>query len=147
MTIARSSSLSKKANGQLRKILTAVDLLPDLGLTEVDIPELGGVVYVRPVTAGAIIGAPTGADGKPTQDFIFSLIVFCVVDAEGKPLFSEDEMQALKLMKLDVFNRLASAVTGNSVSDTATEDDKPKGKAGRPRKVKALGTGEDLPTA
>jgi len=77
-------------------ILSAVDL----PLVEVEVPEWGGIVYVKPMTAGARDAFEASvADSEGNVDrrnFRAKLVVRCMVDPEtGHRLFKDTDALAL----------------------------------------------------
>jgi hypothetical protein len=88
---------------------------------QVDVPELGGHVYVRTMALGELFGINTSDNSQAAV----SLIVAGVCDHEGKALFTRDDAEALSKVQAKVAKRLAEAVSdlnrlgGDDVRDTA----------------------------
>ncbi len=85
-------------------------------LTEVPIPEMVdgkgdiGSVYLRPLTAKEVFAY--NADGSESQiDSISELIVKCVVDVDGEPIFTVDSLDDLQNLDVVIFMRLSQSIT------------------------------------
>lgn len=87
-----------------KKILSREDILAvkDIKLEEVNIPEWGGSVMVKSLSAAErdefeeSIILERGENQKVNlQNFRAKLVALCIVDAEGKRLFTLDDIQVL----------------------------------------------------
>lgn len=97
-------------------ILRAIDLKH----TTLDVPEWGGSVRVRGMTAAerdAMLAAvaPGGEPGKPADKFADSqikayLCAHCIVDAHGASLFGDDDIALLQQKNPQVLDRIAQQV-------------------------------------
>lgn len=73
-------------------ILAAVDLQAE----RVDVPEWGGHVFVRSLPAADYEKFVQAAVKFPQELQGYHLLVRCLVDAEGVPLFGDDDIEALR---------------------------------------------------
>lgn len=89
------------------KYLTAAEIFAadDAGIIEVQVPEWGGVVRLRKMTAGASIDYTSA----PREDALLKLIELSAIDAEGNRLFSAADMERLKTRAWDVCVRIHQA--------------------------------------
>lgn len=96
------------------KRLTRLDILGsnDLPREEVDCPEWGGSVLVRGLTLGELSQITSGTGS--TLDVNTSALVSCIVGDDGSPVFTQDDIEAIKaknavpLMRLvQIINRLS----------------------------------------
>jgi hypothetical protein len=80
----------------------------DLPLEQVEVPEWGGSVWLRPLTAGDAgqFQAEMAAAGTVPGDFRVRLVARCLVDSEGVRLFPDAEIPALAEKNAEVVNRL-----------------------------------------
>jgi hypothetical protein len=86
------------------KYLTAADIFAadDSATIDVEVPEWGGIVKVRKLTAGESIEF-----GEIQQrDSLLKLIELCAVDERGARLFSKDDLGRLASKAYDVCIRL-----------------------------------------
>jgi hypothetical protein len=81
---------------------------PDLQPEPVVIPEWGGVtVYVKPLDGFETARLFSGADGgNPARDLV-RLAVFTATNADGSPVFTEDDIPALRKKPQVPFVRIA----------------------------------------
>jgi hypothetical protein len=88
---------------------------PDAALVEVDVPEWGGAVYVRPLLASE--GADLGDEINAAR-----LLVLSCVDKKGAKLFTDDDLEALGAKSLAATNRVMAAVlSANGMSNDARD--------------------------
>jgi hypothetical protein len=87
------------------QILAAEDLPRKL----VEVPEWGGSVYVRHLTAQERVEWASQADA-PKGHTIASLLVLCLVDADGHHVFTKDDIPKLLEKNGVVVDRLAGEV-------------------------------------
>lgn len=82
----------------------------DLPIELVNVPEWGGEVYVRTLTGterDAYEAGIIGQDRKPDlRNIRAKLLVRCLVDAEGRRLFSEADVDLLGNKSASVLDRL-----------------------------------------
>jgi len=135
------SAAANKANGREQVALSVDQLLTPPELSVLEIPELSTpdkvhVVHLRPLTAGVVIDMVVDGDNRPTGDSLRTLISHSVVHADGTPMFDEENVDRLRDMRLDVFNRISAAVMKNLAPPTV------EGSEG-----KAESSGDDSSTA
>jgi hypothetical protein len=101
----------------------------DLATQEIDVPEWGGVVYVRELAARQAIAlekiaSPGGTEavedrGRRMMDF---MLVESVCDHEDKPIFTADDLPALHEKKSAVLMRLFNAALKINGLDKASAE-------------------------
>ena len=100
------------SNQKKKKVLTA-DELTGLGpqaYEEVDLTEeLGGVIYIRPVKAGEVMRFLDLPEEKRAEK-MSEVIARVIVDDSGEQVFSEDQADQLKEMRMDVYNKITMQV-------------------------------------
>lgn len=103
------------------EILAAVDARA-LETAEVDVPEWGGTVLVRLMNANDV--ERTGlADGERDASMFPKVIAACVVDEEGNPMFSPDDVAALARVDMMVAARVfAEIMRVNGLADEELEE-------------------------
>jgi hypothetical protein len=111
-----------------RKMLTAEDILSadDLQVVEVDVPEWGGVVRLRPLTAQqAIKFAEEAKENKGALSAV-NVAAMCIVDATGSPMFNAEQLEKLKSKSLRAMMRIqkeALRINGlDEKAETATKN-------------------------
>ena len=71
----------------------------DLQIKEIEVPEWGGVTYVRSINAADYADYVRGnvaADGKATMDnYIARYCAFAICDSKGERLFTDADAEAL----------------------------------------------------
>ena len=79
------------------KLLTGAAILAanDLPHEDVEVPEWGGTVRVRAMSAGAAEAFYRQLDKNPQASARAGWIALCAVDADGKPLFSQADIPRL----------------------------------------------------
>ena len=92
------------------KRLTRLDILNanDLPREEVDCPEWGGSVLVRGLTLGELSQLTSG--GGSTIDLNTTALVACVIGDDGSPVFTKDDIEALKAKNSVPLMRLVQAI-------------------------------------
>lgn len=98
------------------KTLTAADLLRGGGLRPIFIPQLGGQVYIKPLTAGAVLDY-VAHDGKERLKAQINLVADALCDERGNLLFSREEALKLNQTRMDVFRLIAQEVTKDFVQE------------------------------
>lgn len=96
-------------DGTEKKYLTAEDILNanDLDVIEVDIPEWGGTVRFRVMPAKEAIEFTNLKDSPGAKNRAWvKIFQLCAIGADGKPLFSMDQMEKLCQKSTSVFLRL-----------------------------------------
>lgn len=112
----------------------------DLQVEQVEVPEWGGHVFVRGMTAGQrdrLEASMIDKKGQPAparlSEFRTRMVITCVVDSKGVPLFTVDDLPALQAKSMlavrrivDVARRLSgmteddeSEIVGNSENNHA----------------------------
>jgi hypothetical protein len=111
------------------KLLTRDQILDanDLPSIDVDVPEWGGKVRVCTMSAFDRLAWEQAVfpDGQKvdSKQFVASLAARCIVDEEGKPLFTVDDLDALGGKSMAALNRVREAATKlNAVSPEAAKE-------------------------
>ena len=122
------------------KMLSRDDILgaPELPLVEVDIPEWGGTVWVKPMTAAgrdAFEASVADDNGKvDKRNFRAKLVVRCVVDHEtGVRLFQDDDAKAIgakSAMPVDRIFEAAAKASGLTPEDLVGLEGNSEGRDG-----------------
>lgn len=106
------------------RVLTAADILrggPGSFQT-VEVPELDGVVYLRPVPAGVVLDYLDAVEDKAQKNkALVKLIAASCVNPDGSPMFSADQADELREMSSRVFTRLAKAVMASANANEMEE--------------------------
>lgn len=101
------------------KLLSAADIFAadDLELTLVDVPEWGGSVYLRAMTGlerdtfeTASLKYSNTKDPSFLRNFRAKFVLACVVDADGKPLFKENQLDKIASKSAKVLDRLSEKI-------------------------------------
>lgn len=109
-----------------REQILAADDLPS---KEVEVPEWGGSVKVRSITAKdrdefeqALIAARQAKRVAP-ENVRARYVAACIVGEDGKPLFTAKDVEALGQKSFAALERVYQAATElNALSDEAVED-------------------------
>jgi hypothetical protein len=90
------------------KFLTAKEILEvnDLQVTVVDVPEWGGSVRLRPMTAEEAIEYNETGDPSSKKHAAVRLAALCIVDEDGDPMFTPDQVAVLSKKSLAAFMRV-----------------------------------------
>lgn len=108
---------SKPARVSRAGILDAVDLES----IEIDVPEWGGVVRLRAMSAAdrvayedklATFDEDGASAGVRVVRGLACLIIATVVDEDDEPLFTDADLDALQEKSFEVLNRVAEAAAG-----------------------------------
>lgn len=101
----------------------------DLPFQDVEVPEWGGTVRVRTMTAAEgmefwkLIEAKSG-DGAAQQEFLREkTLIMTIVDDSGKRIFTVDDIDALRGKYPEVLNRLFKVAAELNGMKTAEKDD------------------------
>lgn len=89
----------------------------------VDVPDWGGVVYIRrlPVAELKALGLEDG--GRPSTEQTVQLLAACLADERGERLFADGEVSALARADLRVFTGLlAAALRENGLLSAELEE-------------------------
>jgi len=91
-----------------KKFLTAEEILgkSDFEFIEVDIPEWGGTIRFKALSADEAITFTEGVKGAFKNSAFVRIVALCAVDADGKRLFTDNQMGALRQKSVKVFKRL-----------------------------------------
>lgn len=103
---------------------SAILAAQDLPLKEVQVPEWGGAVYVRMMTAGErdAFEASQG-QGNPHRDLRARLAVATVCDSCGSALFTAEDVPALTAKSGRALDRIfAAAAKHNGITAADVED-------------------------
>lgn len=87
--------------------------LNDLEIHELEIPEWGGIVRVKNISGNQRdkweMGVAQRQNGKGGTDLIrASLVALCIVDEEGKPMFSRHDIEDLGKKSSKALDRIYS---------------------------------------
>jgi len=101
----------------------------DLQTVEVEVPEWGGSVLVRALSAGdrdEFTQWVTDKEGKiNSRDFMTKLVSISLVDEEGNRLFSAEELIELNKKSSKAIDKLFKVVQTNSgMNDTSMDEAK-----------------------
>lgn len=109
----------------------------DLSITKVDLPALGGHVFVRTLTGTERKELETRFQGKKVAedlaDFQGSLLALTVVDEEGRRLFTLDDVAGIMATRWDALEPLfkkALELNGFSKKDGEDLKGNPQGASG-----------------
>lgn len=88
----------------------------DRPLFKVEVPELGGFVYVRPMSAGEA----QAFDGEAT---VTSMVADYTVDADGERLFTAEDVELLEKKSFKALNTIVQGVLdANGMGKEALEE-------------------------
>lgn len=97
----------------------------DLGLVPVNVKEWNGTVYVRVMSVGEMEAYQREFAEKreKMENWRSKLLVSCLCDASGKPLFTKDQIGKLEEKSVKVMSRLFDmAMKHNAVTEKDVED-------------------------
>lgn len=87
-------------------ILDAADLEP----VEVEVPEWGSIVVLRPLSAREAMQFATTEKGKPDDpESMARLLVMSAINEDGSPLFTADDVKAINKKSMRAMMRLQNA--------------------------------------
>lgn len=115
-----------------------IDAIDDLTvkMIEVEVPEWGGSVFIRPMTVSELddySNAVVRAKAKGLSDFRSKLVAYCLCDAKGERLYSDEEIQLIARHNAVVVNRLYEASDAlNDISPRKVEAVAGNSPAGQP---------------
>lgn len=140
--MSKSKAETQKVVPDASQLLTADEIFAggDDLLSPLEIPELKkggkpGIVYLKQLSTGDVLDfAESGEQDQKSR--MLTLIAKAVVNQDGSPMFSEDQVTRLRDIRVDVFTRLSRAITDSMSTIMAEDTDKGK--------VDERGTG-DLP--
>jgi len=112
------------------QVLTATDILDksDTEYDYVDIPEWGGRVKIRSLTADEVIKFTESMKGEAKKNAMVRICHLCTVNEDGSPMFEDGNMIA-KLQKKSVkaINRIQKAALKlNGMDDEAKAQENAK---------------------
>jgi len=95
----------------------------DLRHVDVEVPEWGGTMRLRTITAKDRQKFHASGTKGVMNDFLERFIVACAVDDKNKPLFTEEDVKALGNKSANALNRVfEAAVELNGMSQRGVED-------------------------
>jgi hypothetical protein len=97
-------------NAVRKRKLSAKEILDvvDVKTVEVDVPEWNGSVTIRSLSAEEAIDFHERSKTDKSKAAI-RLLVICIIGDDGKPLFSEADVDALRKKSLKAINRIQDA--------------------------------------
>lgn len=98
----------------------------DYELEQVFVPEWNTDIYLRSITVGERVKLYTLLDDKTTESRLsIWLVMFCLTEADGKRVFTEDDYDLIASKNAKVIDRLGKrAAELNMMMATAVEDSK-----------------------
>jgi hypothetical protein len=114
------------------KFLTRESILaaPDIETLEVDMPEWGGIVLIKPLSGAgrdafeaSVIEEKNGKTVLKSQNFRARLVARCIVDEDGKRMFADEDITSLGRKSAKALSRLfdevqkASGMTKEDVAE------------------------------
>ena len=100
---------------------------------EVDVPEWGGTVLVRELTAGEVdemgfsMATPDGSlDATKAKSFRIKAAAWCIVDEDGKSVFTEKDIRELGQKSHSAIERITNAIMEISNIGGEVEEEEPK---------------------
>jgi hypothetical protein len=111
-----------------KKRLSAADILGanDVHTVDVEVPEWGGFITLRTLTAGeAILVSERLKSGQ--RDAAIQVLAMCAVDSEGNLLFTEEDVIRLRSKSLKAVMRVQDAALKlNGMKEAQAERDAAK---------------------
>lgn len=108
-----------------KKVLGAADILnfKDLKPVEVEVPEWGGSVFIRPISAAESLQFIADNErNKDKGDSAVRLMVLSVVDEDGNPLFTEGDLPKVREKSFRAIMRIQKeALKLNGLGDDKEE--------------------------
>jgi hypothetical protein len=108
-----------------KKFLTAAEILEadDLKVEEVDVPEWGGIVRLRPMSALEAIEYTEANKAGDKKHAAVRMAAVCVVDEDGNPAFTADQVAQLSKKSLAAFMRIQKvAMRINGLDEKETKE-------------------------
>lgn len=111
----------------MSKLLTAEEILAasDLATVDVEVPEWGGTVRLRQLSAGETITFSEAASGNKKLGTV-KLIAMSAVDESGNRLFTDKQVEALKSKSIKIFvklQKIALELNGFTEKEEALKND------------------------
>ena len=107
------------------KALSATDILGSADLTpiKIEVPEWGGFVYIRPISAAESLQFISDSEkGANKSDSAVRLMVMSVTDSEGTPLFTEGDLPKVRAKSFRAIMRIQNeALKLNGLIDDGKE--------------------------
>lgn len=90
------------------QLLGASDIVgkEDFEYREVEVPEWGGMVRLRVISAAEAIQFTEFVKGESKKNAMLKIVALCLCDANGKRLFDDSKLQTLGSKNLKVLMRL-----------------------------------------
>lgn len=86
-----------------------------IGLDSIDIPELGGVIYLAPLTASEILPFISADDSDGILGMNArqnNLIVRAIVDEKSNRIFDDEDADKMNDLPWDVYRKIVQTITG-----------------------------------
>jgi hypothetical protein len=93
--------------------------ITDKAVKEIEVPEWGGTVFIKGMTFEDHDYFDTLKDDKYQNQ---KLLIHVVCDGDGHPLFTEEDIPALKKKSIQAFKRIIKEVTDFNSIDTAEKN-------------------------
>ena len=99
-------------------------------ITPIEVEKADGSLltcYQRDLSAGDILDFVTYAEGKERNEALLKLVAKAIVDEDGTPVFTNEDMTKLRNMPVRIFQQLSDAVVeaaGLGVTDDEEGDEK-----------------------
>jgi hypothetical protein len=111
-------AVTNEGNDKPTNLLTAEDFFSSAKPKLVTLTTIPGQVYLRPLPAGDVLdfmeqrqkNLEPGASQKGNRSALMRLISRAVVHEDGKPMFSEENMDRLNDIPVLVFNEISGVV-------------------------------------
>jgi putative heme iron utilization protein len=108
-----------------KKVLSAEEILGanDLEPVEVEVPEWGGVVRLRPMTAEQVIEYQEKVKSGDKRHGAIIMVGMCVVNEDNEPAFTEVQVRQLGKKSLAALQRIQrAALKINGLDDKGEKD-------------------------
>lgn len=108
-----------------KKFLTAQDILDadDMAVVEVDVPEWGGTIRLRPMSAEEVIAFNEENKDANKKHAALRVTAACAVDEAGNRLFTSKQMESLAKKSLAAFMRIQKvAMRINGLDDKEVKE-------------------------
>jgi hypothetical protein len=109
------------SDNDAKSLLSAADILgaEDLVPVEVDVPEWGGTIRIRPLSAAEALTFIESLK-KRQEEGAMRILIASAIDAAGKQLFTEADVHRLKAKSLRALMRVQNAAMQlNGLSEAA----------------------------
>jgi hypothetical protein len=78
-------------------------------ITAFDVPEWGGQVNLKPLSVGQLMEFLKAREHLDSAELFPLIVTLSACDDEGTPLFTRDDIEALKAKDFDVLKRIGEA--------------------------------------